>query len=206
MYNYDITSLHENEIRKNFDKIDSIISNIRISEESQKKNLINQLEKLINDTETKIKNYQISNGYNDLSKIKEFQKKFQSYKNKFRSISKNNINNNNDDEYKYLNRDDSSQNLTSNSFNKIQLATRNTIEMENMTGDILGDLNNQTEKMKGVKTKLGVMDTDLNSSNSLLGSIIGKQNDDMKIIIIVGCILSFIIICFLLFKIIKLFI
>ncbi len=78
--------------------------------------------------------------------------------------------------------------------------------MENMTGDILGDLNNQTEKMKGVKTKLGVMDTDLNSSNSLLGSIIGKQNDDMKIIIIVGCILSFIIICFLLFKIIKLFI
>ena len=37
MYNYDITSLHENEIRKNFDKIDSIISNIRISEESQKK-------------------------------------------------------------------------------------------------------------------------------------------------------------------------
>ena len=206
MYNYDITSLHENEIRKNFDKIDSIISNIRISEESQKKNLINQLEKLINDTETKIKNYQISNGYNDLSKIKEFQKKFQSYKNKFRSINKNNINNNNDDEYKYLNRDDSSQNLTSNSFNKIQLATRNTIEMENMTGDILGDLNNQTEKMKGVKTKLGVMDTDLNSSNSLLGSIIGKQNDDMKIIIIVGCILSFIIICFLLFKIIKLFI
>ena len=206
MYNYDITSLHENEIRKNFDKIDSIISNIRISEESQKKNLINQLEKLINDTETKIKNYQISNGYNDLSKIKEFQKKFQSYKNKFRSISKNNINNYNDDEYKYLNRDDSSQNLTSNSFNKIQLATRSTIEMENMTGDILGDLNNQTEKMKGVKTKLGVMDTDLNSSNSLLGSIIGKQNDDMKIIIIVGCILSFIIICFLLFKIIKLFI
>ena len=206
MYNYDITSLHENEIRKNFDKIDSIISTIRISEESQKKNLINQLEKLINDTETKIKNYQISNGYNDLSKIKEFQKKFQSYKNKFRSISKNNINNNNDDEYKYLNRDDSSQNLTSNSFNKIQLATRSTIEMENMTGDILGDLNNQTEKMKGVKTKLGVMDTDLNSSNSLLGSIIGKQNDDMKIIIIVGCILSFIIICFLLFKIIKLFI
>ena len=206
MYNYDITSLHENEIRKNFDKIDSIISNIRISEESQKKNLINQLEKLINDTETKIKNYQISNGYNDLSKIKEFQKKFQSYKNKFRSISKNNINNNNDDENKYLNRDDSSQNLTSNSFNKIQLATRSTIEMENMTGDILGDLNNQTEIMKGVKTKLNGMDTDLNTSNNILGSIIGKQNDDMKVIIMVGSVLCFIILCFLIYKIIRLFV
>jgi hypothetical protein len=77
--------------------------------------------------------------------------------------------------------------------------------MESMTGDILGDLNNQSEKMKGVKSKLGVMDTDLNSSNSLLGNIIGKQSDDMKVIIIVGCILSFIIICFLMYKIIRLF-
>ncbi len=75
--------------------------------------------------------------------------------------------------------------------------------MESMTGNILGDLNNQTEKMRGVKTKLGVMDNDLNSSNSLLGSIIGKQNDDMKIIIIVGCFLTFIVICFLIYKIIK---
>ena len=78
--------------------------------------------------------------------------------------------------------------------------------MENMTGDILGDLNNQTEKMIGVKTKLNYMDDDLNLSNSLLGNIIGKQNDDMKIIIIVGIFLSFIIICFLFYKIIKKFV
>ena len=77
--------------------------------------------------------------------------------------------------------------------------------MESMTGDILGDLNNQSEKMKGVKSKLGVMDTDLNSSNSLLGNIIGKQSDDMKVIIIVGGVLSLIIICYLLYKIIRLF-
>jgi hypothetical protein len=77
--------------------------------------------------------------------------------------------------------------------------------MESMTGDILGDLNNQSEKMRGVKSKLGVMDTDLNSSNSLLGNIIGKQNDDMKVIIIVGGVLSLIIICYLLYKIIRLF-
>lgn len=75
--------------------------------------------------------------------------------------------------------------------------------MENMTGNILGDLNNQTEIMKGVKTKLNGMDSDLNTSNSLLGSIIGKQNDDMKTVIIVGAVLFFIIICFLLYKIVK---
>ena len=204
MNNNDLSSMHERDIRKNFINLDTLISNIKFSDESNKSNLLSQADKLIKDTETKIKNYQISTDYSDTSKIKEFQKKFQSYKKKINTVSKDNSNykssNNN-----YYNRDDDTQNLTSNSFNKIQLATRNTIEMESMTGDILGDLNNQSEKMKGVKSKLGVMDTDLNSSNSLLGNIIGKQSDDMKVIIIVGCILSFIIICFLMYKIIRLF-
>ena len=204
MNNNDLSSMHETDIRKNFNNLDTLISNIKFSDESNKSNLLSQADKLIKDTETKIKNYQISTDYSDTSKIKEFQKKLQSYKKKINTVSKDNSNykssNNN-----YYNRDDDTQNLTSNSFNKIQLATRNTIEMESMTGDILGDLNNQSEKMKGVKSKLGVMDTDLNSSNSLLGNIIGKQSDDMKVIIIVGCILSFIIICFLMYKIIRLF-
>ena len=201
MTDSNLERIHENEIRKNFDKLDSLISSMKISEESHKKNIISQMEKLITDTETKIKNYHISMEYSDSPKIKEFQQKFQSYKNKYRLLSKNNFDIKEDSNY--YNRDDPTQNLTSNSFNKIQLATRNTIEMESMTGNILGDLNNQTEKMRGVKTKLGVMDNDLNSSNSLLGSIIGKQNDDMKIIIIVGCFLTFIVICFLIYKIIK---
>ena len=202
MNNNDLSSIHESDIRKNFNNLDTLISNIKFSDESNKSNLLSQADKLIKDTEMKIKNYQISTEYSDSSKIKDFQKKFQSYKKKIDSLSKDNSN------YKssnYYNRDDDTQNLTSNSFNKIQLATRNTMEMESMTGDILGDLNNQSEKMKGVKSKLGVMDTDLNSSNSLLGNIIGKQNDDMKVIIIVGCILSSIIICFLMYKIIRLY-
>ena len=201
MNDSNLERIRENEIRKNFDKLDSLISSIKISEESHKKNIITQMEKMLTDTEAKIKNYQISMEYSDSPKIKEFQQKFQSYKNKYRSLSKNNYDIK--EEPNYYNRDDPTQNLTSNSFNKIQLATRNTIEMESMTGNILGDLNSQTEKMRGVKTKLGVMDNDLNSSNSLLGSIIGKQNDDMKIIIIVGCFLTFIVICFLIYKIIK---
>ena len=204
MNNNDLSSMNESDIRKNFSNLDTLISNIKFSEESIKNNLISQAEKLLKDTEMKIKNYQISTEYSDSSKIKDFQKKLLSYKKKINSISKENTNNkslNNN----YYNRDDDTQNLTSNSFNKIQLATRNTIEMESMTGDILGDLNNQSEKMKGVKSKLGVMDTDLNSSNSLLGNIIGKQSDDMKVIIIVGCILSLITFCFLMYKIIRLF-
>jgi len=202
MNNNDLPSMHESEIRKNFSNLDTLISNIKFSEESNKKNLLSQTEKLIKETEIKIKNYQISTEYSDSSKIKDFQKKFQSYKKKINSLSNEDFSNKS---YNYYNRDDDTQNLTNNSYNKIQLATRNTIEMESMTGDILGDLNNQSEKMRGVKSKLGVMDTDLNSSNSLLGNIIGKQNDDMKVIIIVGGVLSLIIICYLLYKIIRLF-
>ena len=202
MNNNDLPSMHESEIRKNFSNLDTLISNIKFSEESNKKNLLSQAEKLIKETEIKIKNYQISTEYSDSSKIKDFQKKFQSYKKKINSLSNEDFSNKSNN---YYNRDDDTQNLTNNSYNKIQLATRNTIEMESMAGDILGDLNNQSEKMRGVKSKLGVMDTDLNSSNSLLGNIIGKQNDDMKVIIIVGGVLSLIIICYLLYKIIRLF-
>ncbi len=203
---YDITGMHETEIRKNFDKLESHLSRSKICEENYLPQLVSQMDEVLRDTEKKIKNYQISTDYSNSSKIKEFQNKYQYYKNKFRSLNDKINNKINNDYNSFINRDDPTQGLTSNSFNKIQLATKSTFEMENMTGNILGDLNNQTEVMKGVKTKLNKMDTDLNTSNSLLGSIIGKQNDDMKIIIIVGSILCFIILCYLLFKIGKKFV
>ena len=204
---YDVSQLHENEINKNFDKLESLVAKSSICEENYLLELSKQMDQLLKDTEKRIKNYQISTDYSNSSKIKEIQNKFYKYKSKYRSIN-NKIKNNKDlngDYGFYNNRDDPTQGLTSNSFNKIQLATRNTIEMENMTGNILGDLNNQTEMMKGVKTKLSGMDTDLNTSNNLLSSIIGKQNDDMKVIIIVGSILFLIIIIFLIYKIVRLF-
>ena len=204
---YDIKTYHETEIRKNFEKIENQISKSKICEENYLPELLSQMDQQLKETQKKIKNYQISTDYSNSSTIKEFENKYQKYKNQYRTLSnriKNNKNLNGDYGF-YNNRDDPTQGLTSNSFNKIQLATRNTIEMENMTGNILGDLNNQTEIMKGVKTKLSGMDTDLNTSNSILGSIIGKQNDDMKVIIMVGSILCFITLCFLIYKIARLF-
>ena len=201
---YDIAKIHETEIRKNFDKLESLISKSKICEENFLPELVSQIDQVLRDTQKRIKTYQISIDYSNSSTSKEFENKYQTYKNKHRSLS-NKIKNFKGDYNYYNNRDDPTQGLTSNSFNKIQLATRNTIEMENMTGNILGELNNHTEIMKGVKTKLSGMDTDLNTSNSLLGSIIGRQNDDMKIIIIVGSILFLITLCFLIFKIARLF-
>ena len=170
---------NESKIIENISKINSLLSSSKQNNKYNKseiKILISQTEKLLKEI-------------SDPLKYKEYKNKLQSFKNEYHLINNNNTNDN-----------------SNNSYNKIQIATRNTIDMENMTGDILGDLNNQTEKMIGVKTKLNYMDDDLNLSNSLLGNIIGKQNDDMKIIIIVGIFLSFIIICFLFYKIIKKFV
>lgn len=170
---------NESKIIENISKINSLLSSSKQNNKYNKseiKILISQTEKLLKEI-------------SDPLKYKEYKNKLQSFKNEYHLINNNDTNDN-----------------SNNSYNKIQIATRNTIDMENMTGDILGDLNNQTEKMIGVKTKLNYMDDDLNLSNSLLGNIIGKQNDDMKIIIIVGIFLSFIIICFLFYKIIKKFV
>ena len=170
---------NESKIIENISKINSLLSSSKQNNKYNKseiKILISQTEKLLKEVSNPLKQ-------------KEYKNKLQSFKNEYHLINNNDTNDN-----------------SNNSYNKIQIATRNTIDMENMTGDILGDLNNQTEKMIGVKTKLNYMDDDLNLSNSLLGNIIGKQNDDMKIIIIVGIFLSFIIICFLFYKIIKKFV
>lgn len=203
MNNYNLKKIHETEICNNLDKLNSLISSIKIDKDSYIKIIIlSQMEKLIADTEEKIKNYQISSKNSPSSKIKEFQQQFNSIKNKYNSLSKKIHDKNEEFNNKIYEETDK---FTSNSFNKIHIATKHTIEMESISGDILGDLNSQTEKMKGVKSKLGILDTDLNSSNSLLRNIIGKQNDDMKIIIIVGIFLLFIIICFFIFKIIKKF-
>ena len=148
---------NESKIIENISKINSLLSSSKQNNKYNKseiKILISQTEKLLKEI-------------SDPLKYKEYKNKLQSFKN----------------EYHLINNNDTKDN-SNNSYNKIQIATRNTIDMENMTGDILGDLNNQTEKMIGVKTKLNYMDDDLNLSNSLLGNIIGKQNDDMKIIII----------------------
>ena len=150
---------NESKIIENISKINSLLSSSKQNNKYNKseiKILISQTEKLLKEI-------------SDPLKYKEYKNKLQSFKNEYHLINNNDTNDN-----------------SNNSYNKIQIATRNTIDMENMTGDILGDLNNQTEKMIGVKTKLNYMDDDLNLSNSLLGNIIGKQNDDMKIIIIVG--------------------
>ena len=87
----------------------------------------------------------------------------------------------------------------------MQQATRSTIEMENMSGNILGDLNNQSSQMKNVSSKIGLINDDIDSSNTVLNKMFSRQSRDKKIIIIFGLILMLIFLGTLTYKIVTKF-
>ena len=77
--------------------------------------------------------------------------------------------------------------------------------MENMSGNILGDLNNQTNQMKGVSSKIGLINDDIDTSNSILGKMFRRQGRDKRIMCIFGLILILIFLGTLTYKIINKF-
>ena len=145
------------------------------------------------------------NNNDDQNRSKEIQKqltdnkkRWKKLKEKLKLVEKKNINSINvEGEH-----EDSSQSLRFNSFNKIQLATRSTIEMEDMSGNILGDLNNQSSQMKNVSSKIGLINEDLDTSNNILIKMFSRQSRDKKIIIIFGLILLIAFLGTLIYKII----
>ena len=205
---------YENELRKDFDKLDSLNNQAEISTDKELNSIVEQMSDEISKLEKTIKDYNIYsnlNNKNDQGKTKEIQKKlsenkkkFKKLKEKLKSLKKNNNNQNQDSINDDID-DDTSQSMKYNTFHKLQLATRTSIEMENMSGNILGDLNNQTNQMKGVSSKIGLINDDIDTSNSILGKMFRRQGRDKKIIIICGITLMLIFLGTLAYKIINKF-
>ena len=207
---------YENEIRKDFDKLDSLNSQADISGEGDLNSIVENMGEAISKAEKTIKDYNIYNNLNNngaQNKTKDIQKKladnkkrWKKLKEKLKLIKKNS--NKNDDNNNAINDegdDDTTNSIKYNTFNKLQLATRSTIEMENMSGNILGDLSNQTHQMKGVSSKIGLINEDMDISNSVLGKMFNRQGRDKKIIVIFGIILILIFLGTLTYKIINKF-
>ena len=199
---------YEKEIRKNMNQIESLQSKAEISEEKELHNIVDQMGEAIPNTEKKIKDYNIYNvmNNNDQTKANTIQRKFTDSKKKWKKLreklkilKKSNNSNSIDD----IEKVDNSQSVTVKTFNKLQLATRSTIEMENMSGNILGDLNNQSHQMKNVSSKIGLINDDIDSSNNILNKMFSRQSRDKKIIIILGIILLFTFLSTLSYKIIN---
>ena len=205
---------YENELRKDFDKLDSLNNQAEISNDKELNSIVEQMSDAISKLEKTLKDYNIYSNLNNTSdqsktkdiqkKLSENKKKFKKLKEKLKAIKKNNSQSNeisiNED-----GDDDTSHSIKYNTFHKLQLATRSTIEMENMSGNILGDLNNQTNQMKGVSSKIGLINDDIDTSNTILGKMFRRQGRDKKIIIICGITLLLIFFGTLAYKIINKF-
>ena len=189
---------YEKEIRKNMDHLETLNSKANISEDKELPIIVDQMGDAISNTEKAVKDLSIYNVMNNKDQTKtntlqrqltDSKKRWKRLKEKIKLLKKSNSDNPNSIN---VDNEDTSQAIRINSFNKLQQATRSTIEMENMSGNILGDLNNQTSQMKGVSSKIGLMNNDIDSSNNILNKMFSRQSRDKKIIILFGLLLFFI--------------
>ena len=190
--------------------IETLQSKAEISEEKELPNIIDQMGEAISTAEKTVKDYNIYNVMNNNDQTKSFtlqrkltdtKKKWKKLKEKIKILKKGNNSNSVNDMEKI----DNSESIRVNTINKLQQASRSTKEMENMAGNILGDLNNQSNQMKGVSSKIGLINNDIDSSNSILNKMFSRQSRDKKVIIILGVILVFTFLSTLSYKIITKF-
>ena len=202
---------YEKEIRKNMEHLETLNSKANISEDKELPIIVDQMGDAITNTEKALKDLSIYNVMNNKDQTKtntlqrqltNSKKRWKKLKEKIKLLKRNNTDNPNSIN---VETEDTSQAIRINSFNKLQQATRSTIEMENMSGNILGDLNNQTSQMKGVSSKIGFINNDIDSSNNILSKMFSRQSRDKKIIIFFGLLLFFIFFGTLTYKVCRKF-
>ena len=202
--------MREKTVKKNLDIIETQLNKGEIGDYSRLKNIIESVNHKITETEKEIKliNIEITmNVIKDNSfNLKEITQKLEKLKKQYRKLEKK-LNNNTDNRKDNIDQDDeTAKSIPYNSFKKLQLATRSTIEMESMTGNILGNLNDQSNQMKGVTSKIGLMNNEIDTSTGIVMKMIGRTNRDKKIIIIFGLLLCMIILGVLIYKLVNKFI
>ena len=205
----DILKMREKTIKKNLEIIETQLNKGEIGDYNKLKEVIDIVNHKITETEKEIKSINIelttNNIKNNNLSTKESSQKLEKLKKKFKKLEKK-LNNNSDNNKDIIDQDDERvKSIPYNSFKKLQLATRSTIEMENLTGNILGNLNNQTTQMKGVTSKIGMMNNDIDSSTGMIMKMIGRGNRDKKIIILCGLLLFVIIVGVLIYKLVNKF-
>ena len=205
----EILKMREKTIKKNLEMIENQLNKGEIGDYNRLKDIIELVNHKIGETEKEIKLINIelttNNIKNNSFNSKESTQKLEKLKKQFRKLEKK-LNNNSDINKENIDQDDeTAKSIPYNSFKKLQLATRSTIEMESMTGDILGNLNNQTTQMKGVTSKIGLMNNEIDSSTGIVMKMIGRTNRDKKIIILFGLLLFVIIVGVLIYKLVNKF-
>jgi len=199
----EILKMREKTIKKNLDIIENQLNKGEIGDYNVLKNVVESVNHKIIETEKEIKLINIELTTNNYKiNTSENSQKLETLKKQYRRLEKK-LSNEVENKKDIADQDDeTAKSIPYNSFKKIQMARRSTIEMESMTGNILGDLNNQSSQMKGVTSKIGLMNNDLDSSSGVIMKMAGRRNRDKKIIILFGILLCLIVCGILIYKII----
>ena len=205
----EILFMREKTIKKNIENIETQLNKGEICDILSLKEIIDLANNKINESEKELKLINIelttNNLKNNFFNPSECSHKLKDLKKRLRKLEKK-LNNSHYKIKDNIDQDDeTARSIPYKSFKKLQLATRTSIEMENMTGNILGNLNDQTNQMKNVKNKIGLMNSDIDSSSGILTKMIGRENTDKRIIILFGLFLCICILGLLIYKIINKF-
>lgn len=90
-----------------------------------------------------------------------------------------------------------------NSYSKLEKVKRTTIEMENISIEVSRELNNQTDKLKGISSKVNEINRDISTSTGLINKMMNFQRRNKVIILLFSLflILTFVgIMCFKFFS------
>ena len=162
---------------------------------------LNEVEKIIKNLEIELTGESpISESYlilkNQKSTYENYKKKFRKEKEKYNSSIKKvelELNSNS-----LLNKNLKNDEIAYNSFNKLENARRISIEMDSLGHDVMRDMYDQSEIMKGINSKIGNVSDDLSSSTTLISEMQKIKRRNKMIIYLYGgfLILLFLIIAF----------
>ena len=202
-----MNQIYEKNLNKYYSQIDTEISKILIYEKKKINEIIVSLDSIFLMTKKTTKEYIIYLTLNESKKyyepkIKCIEKKLKDYENKIKVIKKKYK----DNEIILVYKEEikkSNEINSANSFEKMNSAIRMTTNIESMSGNILINLEEQTKGMKNISNKISNTNGNIDESKNNLNEMIGKQDEDKKMIILLGGFLSFVLLVFLLFKIYK---
>ena len=120
---------YESELRKDFDKLDTLNSQAEISKDNELNSIVDQMSEAISKTEKTVKDYNIYNNLNnknDQNKTKDIQKKLSDSKKRWKKLKeklkilKKNNNQINENSINEEGDDDTSHSIRYNTFQKLQ--------------------------------------------------------------------------------------
>ena len=199
--NSHMSLFYETNLRKYYSLLDTEISKSLLYEKNHQDEIISSLDNIFSLAQKTTKEYIIYltlNEKNYQKKIKDAEKKLNEYKSKIKEIKEKHKEKEIIPKYK---KEDMIKSITS--YDKMNQAIRATTDIENMSGKILVNLDEQTKGMKNTSSKILNINLNLDESKDELNEMLIKQNSDKRIIILFGSFLSLIIFILFVFKLYK---